>query len=83
MKPDADINKIYNELLRRIQHIGIALQGQKREVIRISDRYDVNRTDTPSVGEAEDAFLNWNCAIFTAFRGSQTLSPEENFKNNL
>ena len=47
-----------------------------------SDCYDLTRTDTPSIGEAEDAFKNWNCAILTAFRGSKDLPPEENFKRN-
>ena len=76
------IQKTYEELIRRIQHIGIALRNQRIGTIQPSDCYDLNRTDTPSIGEAEDAFKNWNCAILTAFRGSKDLPPEENFKRN-
>ena len=76
------LDRIYNELLLRIQHIGIALQGQRMPSMHISGSYDLARTDTPSIGETEDAFLKWNCAILTAFRRSETLSPETNLKRN-
>ena len=76
------LDRIYNELLLRIQHIGIALQGQRMPSMNISGSYDLARTDTPSIGETEDAFLKWNCAILTAFRRSETLSPETNLKRN-
>ena len=82
MTPEKTVFKIYTELLRRIQHIGIALRNQRIGAIYPSDSYELNRTDTPSIGEAEDAFKNWNCAILTAFRGSKDLPPEENFKRN-
>lgn len=74
--------EIYDDLLRRIQHIGIALRGQRIRAVQPSNRYDLTRTDTPSVGETEDAFRKWNCAILTAFRGTKNLSPEENFERN-
>ena len=69
MTSEIELGRIYNELLLRIQHIGIALQGQKRIPVQISESYDLNKTDTPSIGEAEDAFMKWNCAVLTAFRG--------------
>lgn len=81
---ESQIERTYNELLHRIQHIGIALRNQRKRIgaIHTSGIYDLTRTDTPSIGEAEDAFKNWNCAILTAFRGSKDLPPEENFKRN-
>lgn len=83
MTTENDLNKIYDELLRRIQHIGIALLGHPRREILILEQYDLTRKDTPSIGEAEDAFMNWNCAILTAFRGSDTLTPEQNLERNI
>ena len=82
MTSDSDLSRIYQELLRRIQHIGIALQGQRREVIQVEEEYNLTKLDTPSIGEAEYAFMNWNCAILTAFRGSKTLTPKENLERN-
>ncbi len=78
-----ELHKIYEELLRRIQHIGIAMSWQKPQMIRIDDLYDLERTDTPSVGEAEDAFMRWNCAILTAFRRQEGLTPEESYERNI
>lgn len=83
MTSDTDLLRIYNELLTRIQHIGIALQGQGIKPIKISGHYDLNRSDTPSIEETEDAFMNWNCAILTAFRGLKTLTPEQNLERNI
>ena len=83
MATDTDIIKIFNDLSRRIQHISIGLKGQKIRAIQPSSSYNLSRTDTPSIGEAEDAFKNWNCAILTAFRGSKDLSSEENFERNI
>ena len=77
-----DLYKIYDELLCRIQHIGIALSWQKPKTILIDSQYDLERTDTPSVSEAEDAFMRWNCAILTAFRCKEGLSAKENYKRN-
>ncbi len=83
MTSDQNLHKIYNELIRRIQHIGIALSGQKFYMICIDEQYDLKRTDTPSVGEAEDAFMRWNCAILTAFRRQEGLTAEENYEHNI
>ena len=83
MTSDQELHKIYDELICRIQHIGIALSRQKPKMIHIDDRYDLARTDTPSVGEAEDAFMRWNCAILTAFRRQEGLTPEENYERNI
>lgn len=83
MAADTDLIRIFNDLSRRIQHISIGLKGQRIRAIQHSSCYNLFRTDTPSIGEAEDAFKNWNCAILTAFRGCKDLSPEENFERNL
>ena len=80
---EKDISRIYEELRDRIQHIAIGLYGQRIPSIKISGHYDLTRTDTPSIRETEDAFLKWNCAILTAFRGSDTLPPEENLARNI
>lgn len=77
------IKRTYNELLHRIQHIGIALQKQRTKAMQSSEIYDLTKTDTPSIGEAEDAFKKWNCTILTAFRRKEGLSAEENFELNL
>ena len=82
MAQDTDLKIIFNDLTQRIQHIGIALRNQRIGAVQPLDCYNLTRTDTPSIGEAEDAFKNWNCAILTAFRGSKDLPPEENFKRN-
>lgn len=79
-----ELHKIYEELILRIQCIGIGMHVQGRQrVKKIEKSYDLNRTDTPMVEETEDAFMKWNCAILTAFRGSETLSPEANFERNI
>lgn len=83
MTSEKELDRIYNELLLRIQHIGIALTGQRISTITITGHYDLERTDTPTIDETEDAFMRWNCAILTAFRGSDTLSPEDNLKRNI
>ena len=83
MTSEKELDRIYNELLLRIQHIGIALTGQRISPITITGHYDLERTDTPTIDETEDAFMRWNCAILTAFRGSDTLSPEDNLKRNI
>ena len=83
MTSEKDLTRIFDELLTRIQHIGIALQGQGIKPIKISGHYDLNKTDTPSIEDSEDAFMRWNCAILTAFRGSDTLTPEANLENNI
>ena len=80
---EKDIDRIYELLLQRIQNIGIALQGQFRTPKRISEHYSLEKYCTPSIEETEDAFMNWNCAIITAFRGSNTLTPEQNYENNV
>lgn len=80
---EQNLNRIFDELSRRIGHIGIALNKQIIKPIQISEHYDLNCTSTPSIGETEYAFKKWNCAILTAFRGSKDLSPEKNFQRNI
>ena len=83
MTLEKDLIRIFNELLTRIQNIGIALQSQGIRPIKVLGHYDLSRTDTPSIEETEDAFMNWNCAIITAFRGSDTLTAEANLERNI
>lgn len=83
MTSEKDLKRIFDELLTRIRHIGIALHGQGIQPIKITGHYDLRRTDTPSIEETEDAFMKWNCAILTAFRGSDTLTPKANLERNI
>ena len=83
MTPHDDICRIYAELEKRFQHIGIAIQQNSIPHYDFQDSYVLDSRDTPRIGEAEEAFYNWNCAIITAFRGSDEYSPEDNFKRNI
>ena len=83
MTPVQNLHKIYEDLTHRIQHIGIALSMRMPQRVDINDRYDLERTDTPRVGEAEDAFMRWNCAILTAFRRQEGLTAKENYECNI
>ena len=79
-----EIERIYSELTERYSRISTStiksvLKGRLKvksgKVTFATDTYS-----TPSMGEAEDAFKKYNCAIFTAFRGGYTL--EENEERN-
>ena len=78
------IKSIYDELTSRYDRISVAtiksvLRG---DLMLKSKKVDFRRDKTlsPSLDEAEDAFKKFNCAIFTAFRGGYTL--EENLYRN-
>ena len=79
-----DISRIYKELTARYNPISTStiksvLKG-KLKVKPGKVTFGTDTDSTPSMGEAEDAFKKYNCAIFTAFRGGFTL--EENLKRN-
>lgn len=80
---DLNLLKIYDEIIHRMQRIGIALKRPVTVQTQNSTNYDLSNYQSPSISEVENAFYNWNCAIITAFRGSKTLSKEENFKRNI
>lgn len=80
--PDKRLEGIFTTLDSRFGRICDALQGIQREEVDIEEEYCLHSPEKPSRGEAQDAFLKWNCAILTAFRGSKTLSREENFERN-
>lgn len=79
------INTIYQELETRYNHISIStiksvLRRAQKVKIAKNKTFDSNQDSTPLLDEAEDAFLKYNCAIFTAFRGMFTLA--ENLLRN-
>ena len=77
--PDEELDKIYNELRERFNKLSMALGDDET---KISGHYNLKDDKKPSKEELEDAFYNWNCAIMTAFRGSETLSKDENLERN-
>ena len=79
-----NINRIYEELTARYNPISTStiksvLKG-KLKVKSGKVTFGTDTDSTPSMGEAEDAFKKYNCAIFTAFRGGYTLA--ENLERN-
>ena len=78
------IKSIYDELTSRYDRISVAtIKSVLRGNLMLkSKKVDFRRDKTlsPSLDEAEDAFKKFNCAIFTAFRGGYTL--EENLYRN-
>ena len=79
-----NINRIYEELTARYNPISTStiksvLKG-KLKVKSGKATFGTDTDSTPSMGEAEDAFKKYNCAIFTAFRGGYTLP--ENIERN-
>lgn len=81
--PEYVIDQIYDELRRRIRHISIALIRRKIPHVDITEKYDLNQSGTPKVGETEYAFFMWECAILTAFRHVDGLSKEANLDRNI
>lgn len=79
-----NLNRIYEELTARYNPISTStiksvLKG-KLKVKPGKVTFGTDTDSTPSMGEAEDAFKKYNCAIFTAFRGGYTLA--ENLERN-
>lgn len=79
-----NLNRIYEELTARYNPISTStiksvLKG-KLKVKSGKVTFGTDTDSTPSMGEAEDAFKKYNCAIFTAFRGGYTLA--ENLERN-
>ena len=79
MTSDAEIDRIYTEHKERFDKLARAQNNAETDII---GHYDLSSTTKPSKEELEDAFFKWNCAILTAFRGSKTLSKEDNLKRN-
>lgn len=81
---DDVINKIYNELMSRYSRISVStIKEVLAGIVKVSSKkvnFKKDKTLSPSLDEAEDAFKKFNCAIFTAFRGGYTL--EENMHRN-
>ena len=84
MKSDKEIDPIYKELTKRYDSISsstiYSLLKGRIKVKRNKEQFVTSNTETPSLGETEDAFLKYDCAIFTAFRGGNTL--EQNKERN-
>lgn len=84
MEVTTDISRIYEELTARYDRISVStiksvLKG-KLKVKTGKIGFAADKTSSPRLEEAEDAFKKYNCAIFTAFRGGYTL--EQNLKRN-
>lgn len=84
MVGSTNINLIYEELTARYDRISIStIKSVLRGVMNVSAKkvdFRRDKTLSPSLDEAEDAFKKFNCAIFTAFRGGYTL--DENLHRN-
>jgi len=84
MNSTPDIQRIYEELTARYNRISVStiksvLKG-KLKVKTGKVGFTADKTSSPRLEEAEDAFKKYNCAIFTAFRGGYTL--EQNLERN-
>jgi len=84
MNSTPDIQRIYEELTARYDRISVStiksvLKG-KLKVKTGKAGFTADKTSSPRLEEAEDAFKKYNCAIFTAFRGGYTL--EQNLERN-
>lgn len=84
MEVTTDISRIYEELTARYDRISVStiksvLKG-KLKVKTTKAGFAADKSSSPRLEEAEDAFKKYNCAIFTAFRGGYTL--EENLERN-
>ena len=84
MVDSTKINLVYEELTARYDRISIStIKSVLRGVMNVSAKkveFRKDKTLSPSLDEAEDAFKKFNCAIFTAFRGGYTL--DENLHRN-
>ena len=74
-----ELERIYKGLKRRFDKLSDYLEIEEKEVL---GHYDLSLKTQPSKEELENAFEQWNCAILTAYRGSDELSREENKKRN-
>lgn len=79
-----EIKVIYKELMARYEGINVAainnLLDGKIPISLKRVTLGEDTTKTPNLKEAEGAFYDYTCAIFTAFRGGFTL--EENLARN-
>lgn len=84
MKTDSDIDAIYEELIMRYKPISIyiikALLNGSIKLNRTKEHYAADKADSPTLDEAVKMFKEYNCIIFTAFRGGYTL--EQNLARN-
>lgn len=84
MVENAYISTVFFELKSRCNRISVVVNRQrlKRQLNTSCPdiEYMLNTTLPPTLDEAQVAFINYNCAIFTAFRGGFTL--EENIERN-
>lgn len=84
MVEDSYISRVYSELGLRYNRISVVVNLQRLKRQKNTKGPDVefilNSPLPPSLDEAQAAFRNFNCAIFTAFRGCFTL--EQNIQRN-
>ena len=65
---DDEIDKIFANLNERFNKIQFYLHNPER---KRSVEYDLSKSGKPEKEELEDAFVRWNCAILTAYRGKK------------
>lgn len=84
MVEETYITRVFSDLESRCNRISVAVNRQRlRRQLNTSCpdvEYVLNTTLPPTLDEAQVAFISYNCAIFTAFRGGFSL--EENVVRN-
>ena len=79
-------NSVYDELTSRYNRISVStikdILSGKLKVKSKKVNFKENKYLPPKLEEAEDAFKNYDCAIFTAFRSGNTLKHNRR-RNNL
>lgn len=76
--PEAELDRIFAELKARFDALSRALDNEEKEMMGV---YDLSSDTKPSKEEVEDAFVKWNCAILTAFRGEKVLIQRNKKRN--
>lgn len=84
MVEETYISRVFEELKLRYDRISVVTNQQRLKRQLMVELPDVeflpNSALPPSIDEAQIAFKDYNCAIFTAFRGEYTL--EQNLERN-
>lgn len=68
MVSDEEIDNVYDQLVKRFD---IMCDSIRSEELIPTKEYDLSKSGKPDKEELEDAFIKWNCAILTAYRGKK------------
>lgn len=68
MASDEDIDNVYDQLVARFNQM---CDNIRSEELIPTKEYDLSKSGKPDKEELEDAFIKWNCAILTAYRGKK------------